>query len=398
MNNANYINQHGYSLHPEFHQFMISSVVPATGLDVDEFWKIFTTTLSASKSVSTGACADHQINEAQMDIPIGKLTVNTINSRWGSMYDALYQEEIIPHCAGLKPGNGSNHARRDRVIRCAKDFLDRAFPLREGSHRDAVSYMVYFQNLLVILADGSTTGLQKPRQFAGKNGPTNEPESILLKHSGMHAELIFDRNGKVGEHDLANIDDIQLEAANHTLLNFTSSSVSEKCDTYRTWLELVEGGLSDKTFTGSDGEVLVLDHNNWAIKLSDQNTECELIIDQQGQCVPNAAIDALTAALIYSNGRQGAAHLNMVVTDRDAGVNEELFAQFGKLLTQSKSTTRQTPMAATPAACIKVLSASADNLPDIKTISPNNSVPGHDHVVIGAMECHGYDVRQAITN
>ena len=392
--NIEYVAQNGFSLHPEFHDFMETAVIAGSDISSAEFWQVFTNTLSVAKNKTSTLSCGHQIDVAPVAVPIGdtSLNFNAINTRWGSLYETLYSENVIPHCAGLKPGNGRNQARRDRVINCTKDFLDSTFPLREGSHRDATSYMVYCQNLLIILADGTTTGLQNPEQFTGKNGPTNDPESILLSHSGMHAEIIFDRNGTAGKHDLANIDDIQLEAANHTQLDLSASSVTEKCSTYQQWLQLVEAGLHDKSFTGNDGSALDLNHNNWAIKLSDQSDHCDLVYDQQGEPVAIATVDALTAALIYAHSHKGCAHLSIYVTDNNAGVDEELFTQMGKLLAMSQ------PGARVKGNCIKVLPAAADNVTQARTMSPTECVPGPDSVVISAMTSHGYDVTQAVNS
>jgi len=140
--------------------------------------------------------------------PMSSDNTTEVDGTWYSLYETLYHDGFIPHTTGLKPGTQLNRARLDRVAKCSKDFLDKNYPLKEGSHREAVSYMVYFQNLLVILADGSTTGLQHPKQFVGKNGPTNEPESIMLDDDGMLIEIQFNANGKYGEHDLANIEDV----------------------------------------------------------------------------------------------------------------------------------------------------------------------------------------------
>ena len=396
---ANYTRQNGYSISTEFHQFMNDSVIPSTKLGTEEFWTVFTTALDTANnnpgSQCTHTCGNNQIQKAELEVSLGdtSLTMNAINSRWGSLYDALYTESLIPHTAGLKPGNGANVARRDRVINCAKDFLDKTFPLTEGSHRDAVSYMVYFQNLLVILADGSTTGLQKPRQFVGKNGPTNEPESILLKHSGMHAEIIFDHNGKVGEHDLANIDDIQLEAASHTLFKFTAGSVAEKCAGYQNWFDLLQGNLPEKTFSDKDGEMFVVNQNNWSIKLSDNTNACQLVLDQHGEPVSEALVDALTAALIYSNGQHGMAHLNMYIPNGTIGISDSLIAELGTMLAVSRKAACALPVTSKVDTPIKVLAASADSLAQTIEAPDLAYFPTPQTAVIGALESHGYDVR-----
>lgn len=378
------INQNGYSLNREFHQFMESAVIPATKLSSVEFWTLFTSSLdtaTANAKTECTSCSSNDIQKAEFEVSLGDatLTMNTIHSRWGSFYDELYS-------------NGTTSGKTESVIQCAKGFMDKTFPLREGSHCDAVSYMVYFQNLLVILADGTTTGLKKPRQFVGKNGPTNEPESILLRHAGMHAEIIFDRNGKTGAHDLANIDDIQLEAANHLLFNFEAASVSDKCKNYKNWFQLVNSDLSGKTFTAKDGEVFVANQDNWSIKLSDNANLCQLVFDQTGAPVSEATVDALIAALIYSNGRQGIAHLNMFIPKGASWVSDSLLSELKTLLARSRDGVCPVHGAEEPVAPIKVLTGTAVNVaPDVAAQKFAQSPTPHT-AVMGALEGHGFEL------
>lgn len=71
----------------------------------------------------------------------------------------------------------------------AINFLDHSFPLAEGSHRTAASYLVYFDHLLVIQADGTSTGLTNPAQFIEAGGNEEAPRSILLEHNGIQVEI-----------------------------------------------------------------------------------------------------------------------------------------------------------------------------------------------------------------
>ncbi len=68
-------------------------------------------------------------------------------------------------------------------------FLDQSFPLAEGSHGSAQAYLVYFDHLLVIQNDGSTTGLSRPSQFIEAGGNEEAPQSILLEHNGVQVEI-----------------------------------------------------------------------------------------------------------------------------------------------------------------------------------------------------------------
>lgn len=71
----------------------------------------------------------------------------------------------------------------------AISFLDHSFPLAEGSHASAKAYLVYFDHLLVIQADGSTTGLSSPSQFVEAGGNEESPQSILLQSNGLQVEI-----------------------------------------------------------------------------------------------------------------------------------------------------------------------------------------------------------------
>ncbi len=71
----------------------------------------------------------------------------------------------------------------------AINFLDTSFPLCEGSHGSAKAYLVYFDHLLVIQADGSTTGLSCPSQFVEAGGNEEAPRSILLESKGLQVEI-----------------------------------------------------------------------------------------------------------------------------------------------------------------------------------------------------------------
>lgn len=71
----------------------------------------------------------------------------------------------------------------------AINLLDHSFPLAQGSHSTASAYLVYFDHLLVIQADGSTTGLSTPSQFVEAGGNAEAPQSILLDNHGLQVEI-----------------------------------------------------------------------------------------------------------------------------------------------------------------------------------------------------------------
>lgn len=109
--------------------------------------------------------------------------------------------------------NELNQRHVKQVMDYSKGFLDKTFPLQQGSHKDVCSYVVYYQQLLAFFADGSTSGLQSPAQFVALSGHREAPCSIVLNNNGRHVELILNRRGINGCQDKASIDDIQLQTS-----------------------------------------------------------------------------------------------------------------------------------------------------------------------------------------
>lgn len=60
--------------------------------------------------------------------------------------------------------------RGAKVIAFARDVLDQAAPLAEGSHKDSAGYAVVDGQLQVTLQGGATTGLKDPAKFVGYRG------------------------------------------------------------------------------------------------------------------------------------------------------------------------------------------------------------------------------------
>jgi len=205
----------------------------------------------------------------QLVVPVlnARFLLNAANARWGSLYDALYGTDALP---GAAQGPGYDPERGAQVIAWAKAFLDRAVPLAAGSHADATGYKVEDRRL--------TPALAEPSAFVGYQGDPADPSSILLRHNGLHIELRLGRDHPIGRSDPAGLQDMVLEAALTTIVDFEDSTAAvdadDKVAAYANWLALAKGELeatfdkggrsmtrrleSDRLYVTPDGGTLTL--------------------------------------------------------------------------------------------------------------------------------------------
>lgn len=323
---------HGLQVATELHQFIEQKVLPATGVASDVFWKGFDAIVSEFAPKNLALLAERDRLQLEMDswhkahpgpiadmpayraflesigyllpqpkdvktttanvdaelalqagpqlvVPIlnARYALNAANARWGSLYDALYGTDAIPETGGAEKGKGYNPARGAKVIEFARNVLDQAAPLENGSHKHATGYKVEGGKLVVAL-QSSSTGLADPAQFIGYQGDAAAPKSVLLKHNGIHLDIQIDRSTAIGKTDPAGISDVVLEAALSTILDLEDSvavvDAADKVLAYSNWLGILKGDLTeevakggktftrglnpDREYTGADGQPVKL--------------------------------------------------------------------------------------------------------------------------------------------
>ncbi|TMS91493.1 MULTISPECIES: malate synthase G [unclassified Pseudoalteromonas] len=216
----------------------------------------------------------------QLVVPVSnaRFALNAANARWGSLYDALYGTDVLSEDDGAEKGSQYNPVRGFKVMAYARQFLDKALPLENGSHIESTNYSIVDGALAITLRDSSHTTLKNPEQLIGYQGEAQNPSVILLKNNGLHIELQIDHHHPIGQADKAGLKDVVLEAALTTIMDCEDSvaavDAEDKVQVYKNWLGLMQGNLvetfrkgdkmvdrtlqADRQYTGLDGQKMTL--------------------------------------------------------------------------------------------------------------------------------------------
>jgi malate synthase len=255
----------------------------------------------------------------QLVVPVdnARYALNAANARWYSLYDALYGTNIILEVDGCKKTSKYNPVRGQQVIRYARDFLDQAVPLATGSHAYAVRYKVVSGKLVVIMGDGKETELGWRECFAGYRGDPEQPSAVLLRHNNLHIELLIGEGFFIGQGDLANIYDINLESAVTTIMDCEDSvsavDAEDKVRVYRHWFGLMKGDLSttitrgketierslnpDPEFIAPDGSAFTLPGRSLMLVRNVGTHMYTDAVTRDGKEIPETFLDAMVTVL-----------------------------------------------------------------------------------------------------
>jgi len=268
----------------------------------------------------------------QLVVPImnARFALNAVNSRWGSLYDALYGTDAIPETGGAEKTAGYNPKRGERVIEFARDLLDSSAPFASGSHKDAALYHVAGGKLVVDLQNGDSIGLKDETGFVGYTGSADAPTGILLVKNGMHFEIQIDATHPIGRTDGAHVKDVLMESALTTIMDCEDSVAAVDADdkvlAYRNWLGLMNGSLeetfekggkqltrkmnADRVYTAADGSELQLKGRSvMFIRNVGHLMTNPAILLADGSEVPEGLLDGVMTSLMAMHDLKGNSRL-----------------------------------------------------------------------------------------
>lgn len=258
----------------------------------------------------------------QLVVPVSnpRYALNAANARWGSLYDALYGSDAIERNGELAPGKSYNPKRGEAVFARTAAFLDEVLPLTGSAHSAVTRYGVEKDDRganLIIEGRNGPIQITSPENFTGY-AEHDSVLRILLRHNGLHVELVIDGEHPIGKTHPAKLADVVIESAVTTIQDCEDSvaavDAGDKVNIYRNWLGLMRGNLedtfdkggglmtrqlnSDRTYITRDGSTLVLKGRALLlVRNVGHLMSTDAVLDAEGLPIGEGLLDAAVTTL-----------------------------------------------------------------------------------------------------
>jgi malate synthase len=256
----------------------------------------------------------------QLVVPVdnARYALNAANARWGSLYDALYGTNVIPEDGGADRGSTYNPVRGLRVIARANQFLDDTVPLTGAQWQDVIGFGVTDARLECALRNGRQATLADSAHFAGYRSAGAGLANVLLRHHGLHIDIVIDAAHPIGRQHPAGVKDVVLESALTTIMDCEDSvatvDAADKTAVYRNWCGIMRGTLTaavakgsgtierrlnpDRKYTAPNGAPLELAGRSLLlVRHVGSHVLTDAVTDREGQPIAETFLDCVVTAL-----------------------------------------------------------------------------------------------------
>ncbi len=260
-----------------------------------------------------------QIAAPQLVVPVSnaRFAINACNARWGSLYDAVYGSDLFPNKGVKASEQGYDSERGALVIEYSFEFLDRAIPLEQASHKNVENYFLESSSnelsFKARLNNGKIVSLKSRDKFIGFD-EFDHATSYVFKNNDLHIEITVNPCHAVGRTAPGNVSDINIESAVSIILDCEDSVAAvdseDKIKVYQNCLELMRGSLSstfiksgnnftrtlneDRRYTSKKNELFFL--KSRALMLTRNvglHMKTDIVMDKQKESVYEGLLDAI---------------------------------------------------------------------------------------------------------
>ena len=156
----------------------------------------------------------------QLVVPVtnARYALNAANARWGSLYDALYGTDAIPEDGGATRGRRLQQGPRREgggARRAAVPRPGGAARRRQPRRRDVAMRIETAGAGRSRCGTAARPACATRRSSSAIAAMRAAPSAVLLRHHGLHIEIVIDRDHPIGTDDPAGVADVVLEVGDH---------------------------------------------------------------------------------------------------------------------------------------------------------------------------------------